>query len=266
MESVRPPAVAGAFYPADPDVLRNTVDELVADAVVPAVDVAARIFIAPHAGYVYSGPTAAVAYRLLVDMADPPRRIVVVGPSHFVPIDGVAGTADSAFRTPLGEAPVDEDLRARAGVEASAGAHAGEHSLEVQLPFLQRVLGEFSLLPLVTGRVDYRQVAEVLDGLIGDGVLGVISSDLSHYLDYDTAVRRDERSAVAITSLAADDLAWDDACGVTGVQAALVVASARGWLCRLLDLRNSGDTAGDRSRVVGYGAFVLGPPSEAEGS
>ena len=265
MDSVRPPAVAGAFYPADPDVLRTTVDDLVGDAVVAALDISPRLVIVPHAGYVYSGSTAAAAYRLLQDLTDLPRRIVLVGPSHFVPFAGMAGSGDTAFRTPLGDVRLDDDLVARAALEPNPGAHAGEHSLEVQLPFLQRVLGEFSFLPLLTGRIEYQRAAEVLDGLLDDGVVGVISSDLSHYLDYETAVQRDERTAAAITALAPDDLGWDDACGVTGVQAALAVAASRSWACRLLDIRNSGDTAGDRARVVGYGAFAIGPRVRSEG-
>jgi AmmeMemoRadiSam system protein B len=145
-------------------------------------------------------------------------------------------------------------------VRPNPAAHAGEHSLEVQLPFLQIVLARFSVLPLLTGDVAPDAVAEVLEAALrGDDVVGIVSSDLSHYLDYDSARNRDLRTAAAITELRPADVSPEDACGRTGVQAALVLARRKGWACRLLDLRSSGDTAGSRDRVVGYGAFVLGP-------
>ena len=247
--------MAGAFYDAEPERLRRDVARMLEAAGVPEADVEPRMLIVPHAGLVYSGQVAAVAYRLLPEVS----RIVLVGPSHFVAFGGVAAPEAEAFATPLGEVPIDVELEARAGVVTSAEAHAREHSLEVQLPFLQQLLGEFTMLPLLTGEVPPTQVGDVLDGLLADGVFGVISSDLSHYLDYDEARRRDQRTAAAITGLRSEALVWDDACGRVPIQAALIVARRRGWQCRLLDLRNSGDTAGSRRRVVGYGAFALGP-------
>ncbi len=267
MTTVRPPAVAGAFYPADPDELTGTVRRLLTAASPPEVDVDPKILIVPHAGYVYSGPVAATAYRLLEDEETRDRfdRVALVGPSHFVRFVGVATPAVDALDTPLGRIPTDSELTSAAhGFDVTVAypeAHAREHSLEVQLPFLQVVLDGFSLLALATGDVAPEAAAGVLDQAVSvPGVLGVVSSDLSHYLDHRSARRRDAATADAITRLRPYDLTWDDACGRTAVQAALLVASWRGWRCRLLDLRTSGDTAGPRDRVVGYGAFVLGPP------
>lgn len=264
MGSVRPPAVAGTFYPARAEALRSAVDHLLAEAEPAEVDVNPRLLIVPHAGYIYSGPVAACGYRLLQAMSGPRRRVVLVGPSHFVAVSGVATAGVSELETPLGLVSVDGDLSAAAEahpvVMVVPQAHAREHSLEVQLPFLQRALGEFTVLPLLTGEVDPKAVAEVLDeALDGDGVTAVISTDLSHYLDAASARRRDAATADAVTALRPQDLEWDDACGRTGLQAALLVAQSRGWACRLLDLRNSGDTAGPSDHVVGYGAFAAGP-------
>jgi hypothetical protein len=147
-----------------------------------------------------------------------------------------------------------------AAVIVEPAAHSREHSLEVQLPFLQVALGEFTALALTTGDIAPDAAAAVLDDLIDEpGVLGVVSSDLSHYLDHEAACRRDNRTAQAIVGLRFEDLAPDDACGRTAVQAALLVARQREWACRLLALGNSGDTGGPRQRVVGYGSFVIGP-------
>jgi AmmeMemoRadiSam system protein B len=258
MGITRPPAVAGSFYPADGETLSDTVDGLLDDAVPPELDVDPRMLIVPHAGYIYSGPVAATGYRLLFRSVTPPRRIVLLGPSHFTPLQGVAASGVDSFRTPLGDVAVD--AAPSAGVVADPAAHQGEHSLEVQLPFLQVILADFTVLPLLAGNIPPDATADVLAEILDQTKgFGVISSDLSHYLDYDSARIRDERTAKAITELRAQDMQWDDACGLTAVQAALLVARRRGWQCRLLDLRNSGDTAGDKQRVVGYGAFAIGP-------
>jgi len=264
MGSVRSPAVAGAFYPADAEALRAAVDELLAAGEPAQVDVDPVLLIVPHAGYDYSGPVAATAYRLLRAMPEPKRRVVLVGPSHFVAVSGVATPGVTGLETPLGVAAVDGELTAAAEahpvVAPGPAVHAREHSLEVQLPFLQRVFGELTVLPLLTGEVGYQEVAAVLDEALGaGGVMAVISTDLSHYLDTSAARRRDAATAAAIVDLRPEDLEWDDACGRTGLQAALLVARSRGWACRLLDLRNSGDTAGPMEQVVGYGAFAVGP-------
>lgn len=264
MATVRPAAVAGSFYPADADELRVLVERYLTAQPTTEIDITPAMIIVPHAGYVYSGSIAASAYRMLAAMQDPPRRVLLIGPSHFTQFTGIATPGVDGLATPLGVAPVDRGLIATAEAYESVAplpsAHSREHSLEVQLPFLQIALGDFTVAPLLTGDVTPGTVADVLDGLIASSdIIGVISSDLSHYLDYDTARRKDTRTAGAITGLRPQDIAWDDACGRIGVQAALLVAQRRRWRCRLLDLANSGDTAGFPDRVVGYGAFALGP-------
>ncbi len=264
MATVRPAAVAGAFYPADPAVLRRSVGDLLDDGSPGKPAIRPNLLIVPHAGYAYSGPVAASAYRLIRGVGDTLRRVVLVGPSHFVAHSGLATPGVDALETPLGEVPVDPELTASAHTSPIVGpdpaVHAEEHSLEVQLPFLQVVLGEFTALALLTGDVALEAVADALDeAIVADDVIGIVSSDLSHYLDYETARIRDTRTAAAITELRPADLSPDDACGRTAVQGALVLARRRGWICRLLDLRNSGDTAGSTDRVVGYGAFAIGP-------
>jgi len=258
MGVVRPAAAAGSFYPGSADQLSRQVDRLLTEADPPATDLDPAMLIVPHAGYVYSGPVAATAYQLLSGVEPRPRRIIAMGPSHFVPFAGIAAPDAHALQTPLGLVAVDPMVPPT--VTQNAGAHAREHSLEVQLPFLQHILDAFTVLPLVTGSVEPETAAAVLDDALDRaGAFGLISSDLSHYHDYATASRRDERTAQTIIRLEPDELRWDDACGITAVQAALLVARKRNWQCRLLDLRNSGDIAGNHDRVVGYGAFALGP-------
>jgi AmmeMemoRadiSam system protein B len=263
LSSTRLPAVAGSFYPSDPQELRDSIGGLLTATPLPEAVVELRLLIVPHAGYAYSGPVAATAYRLLQAL-DGPRRVVVVGPSHFVHFFGLATPGVENFTTPLGVVPVDADLTARAEFHSSVGpnrtAHEREHSIEVQLPFLQVVLKEFTVVALLTGSVEPTTVAEVLGALMDDeGVVGLVSSDLSHYLDYDAARVRDERTARAMMEKRPEQLARGAACGRVGVQAALLLARQEGWVCSLLDLRSSGDTAGRRDVVVGYGAFAIGP-------
>lgn len=258
---IRQPAVAGSFYPSDSDRLRASVEGMMAAAPVREPVGEPRLLIVPHAGYIYSGPVAATAYRLL----DPgTRRLVVVGPSHFVGFAGLATPGVEGLATPLGVVPVDAQLTATVeshhSVAPNRTAHAREHSIEVQLPFLQVLLEEITVLALLTGSVDPTIVAEVLEDLVSSGeVIALVSSDLSHYLEYQTARERDERTARAIVARQFEDLAFGDACGLTGVQAALLVARRKGWECSLLDLRSSGDTAGGLDSVVGYGSFAIGP-------
>ena len=260
---IRSPAVAGTFYPSDPEELRDSVAGMVAEASVHPPEVEPRILIVPHAGYLYSGPVAAIAYQVLKTTARP-RRLVVVGPSHFVAFPGLATPGVKGLATPLGVVAVDEELTAIAeaheAVAANRTAHAREHSVEVQLPFLQVVLGQVTVLTLLTGDTEPETVAQLLRGLLSvDSVLAIISSDLSHYLGYDAARARDSRTAGAIVALRPDDIRWGDACGLVGLQAALLVANQENWECSMLDLRSSGDTAGARDSVVGYGSFVIGP-------
>ena len=262
--TIRPAAVAGTFYPGNAADLASAVSECLANArgAVPAV--APKAIIAPHAGYVYSGPIAANAYALLAPLAGRVCRVVLAGPAHRVYVRGLAVPSTTAFTTPLGTVPLDvaaiESIRGMPGVEVSDAAHAREHSLEVQLPFLQAVLGEFKLVPLVVGDMTPAAMAAVFEKLWGgDETLVVVSSDLSHYLPYEAARARDGATARSILDLQAT-LDPEDACGAAPVNGLLELARRRGLTPRLLDLRNSGDTAGDRDRVVGYAAFAFDEP------
>lgn len=260
---VRPPAHADRFYPADPDRLRSSVLEMLAQAKSNGGP-APKALIAPHAGYIYSGPIAASAYARLKPARNAIRRVVLVGPSHFSLFEGLAAPATEAFETPLGFVPLDREAIATASampqVCISEKIHEPEHSLEVHLPFLQTVLSDFALVPLLVGHADEKRVGEVINALWGgQETCIVISSDLSHYLDYATATARDRQTARAIESLRGDLLDDQSACGREAIKGLLYVARRRRLQCRTVDLRNSGDTAGPRDRVVGYGAFLFEP-------
>ncbi|MFQ5744451.1 MAG: AmmeMemoRadiSam system protein B [Acidobacteriota bacterium] len=266
MSKLRRPAVAGLFYPAEAAELRGTVagylEQARERAPGPQDAERPRALIAPHAGYVYSGPIAASAFVRLEPFGEQIRRVLLLGPSHFVPLRGLATAGVEAFSTPLGDVAVDQPaetrLSALAQVIVKEAAHAREHSLEVELPFLQTVLGSFELVALVTGEVEDEEVAEVIDELADDGdTLVVVSSDLSHYHDYDTARGLDGATASAIEELRPDRLGEGSACGRAGIRGLLVAAHRWGLSARAVDLRNSGDTAGPRAEVVGYGAFVF---------
>jgi AmmeMemoRadiSam system protein B len=259
---IRPPAVAGLFYPERAAELAGLVQGYVRDAGSPAGG-APKAIIAPHAGYVYSGAIAGSAYAALASRRGEIERVVLLGPAHRVALRGLAAPEATAFATPLGEVPLDREALERVlalpQVCALDGPHALEHSLEVQLPFLQELLGGFALVPLVVGDASAAEVAEVLDLLWGgDETLVVVSSDLSHYHDYDTARRMDAKTSRAIEALEPDAIGFDDACGRIPVQGLLLAARARGLRVQALDVRNSGDTAGPRDAVVGYGAYAVG--------
>jgi hypothetical protein len=262
VQRVRPAAVAGAFYPADPARLEAMVRGYLAAARREEMGLPPKALIVPHAGYVYSGPVAASAYALLAAVAPRIRRVVLLGPSHRVPFAGLAASSATHFETPLGLVPLDREAVARAlalpQVSVLDRAHAGEHSLEVQLPFLQCVLGDFHLVPFAVGEASDAEVAEVLERLWGgEETLVVISSDLSHYHAYDEARRLDGETTRAIESLDGDALEWESACGRVGVRGLLALARRLRLRPQTLDVRNSGDTAGPRDRVVGYGAYVV---------
>lgn len=259
MTTIRPPAVAGMFYPGDPAVLARDVDAMLALA--HREEMRPKALIAPHAGYIYSGPVAASAYALLAPIARQIHRVVLLGPTHRVAVRGLALPGADGFATPLGVVELDSAAIKRIAhlpqVVVSPQAHALEHSLEVQLPFLQSVLPEFKLLPLAVGMASGEEVAEVLELLWGGPeTLIVISSDLSHYHPYDTASRLDQSTAEAILRLSCK-LSHEQACGGTPVNGLLLAAQRHHLAAHLLDLRNSGDTAGDKARVVGYGAFAF---------
>ena len=261
--AVRMPAVAGLFYPGNAASLATDIDALLAEAVSPGQPAAPapKALIAPHAGIIYSGSVAARAYALMVPFAKTIRRVVLLGPSHRVAIRGLAVPEAGAFATPLGTVVIDTQALAAAlelpQVIHHNAAHAAEHSLEVHLPFLQRVLPDFTIVPFVVGYATPDEVTAVLDLLWGGPeTLVLVSSDLSHYHAYADAQRRDRHSVDDILHLRLL-LDHEQACGATPINGLVEVARRRGLKPSLLDLRNSGDTAGDRSRVVGYASFAF---------
>ena len=263
---VRPAAVAGFFYPADPQELRRVVQGCLAEGRGRLADLRLgrpKALVAPHAGYVYSGPIAGTAFAAIERYADAIRRVVLLGPSHRVAFRGLALSSAQSFSTPIGEIALDPQAGARlAGmplVRVLDAAHAEEHSLEVELPFLQEMLRDWVLLPICAGDANADEVALVIEALWGgDETLVLVSSDLSHYLDYETARRRDAAASAAIEALRPEGLDADSACGRVPLRGLLVAARAHGLAARTLDLRSSGDTAGSRDRVVGYGAYAFG--------
>ena len=262
MNATRPAAVAGLFYPADRQGLARELVRLMGDTH-PHLHAAPKALIGPHAGYVYSGPIAASAYARLAPAREVITRVVLLGPTHRVPVRGLALPAAERFATPLGPVEIDQAavkrLRALPHVVVSDEAHALEHSLEVHLPFLQHVLGEFKLVPLAVGDAAPEEVAGVLEALWGGPeTLILVSSDLSHYLPYSDAVSVDRATCEAILTLRTD-LDHEQACGATPVCGLTLAAQRRGLRPELIDVRNSGDTAGDKSRVVGYASFAFYP-------
>jgi len=262
---VRSPAVAGLFYPRDPDELRAAVARHVAAAPPAPDDVVPKAVIAPHAGYRYSGPTAGAAYRAVAPLRGRIERVVVAGPAHRVPVQGVGVSTAQAWRTPLGDVDLDVDT-CRALVDegravAADDAHRPEHSIEVHLPFLVEVLGPVALIPLVVGRCPPAAVAEALARVWGgEETLVVVSSDLSHYLDDATARARDQRTRRAILEGRAGDIGPYDACGCVPVAGLMLTARERDMVPRTLAVATSADASGDTRRVVGYGSFGFGPP------
>ena len=258
MTMIREPAVAGQFYPGNASELCATI-RMFFEEVQGEEGPAPKALIVPHAGYIYSGPVAATAYARLRPYREQYTRVILLGPCHRVAVRGLALSGAEVFRTPLGDVPLDQDAIAdltTPEVRVIDATHQFEHSIEVHLPFLQTVIESFSLVPLVVGDATRETVAEVIDALWGGPeTLIVISSDLSHYLRYDAARTRDKATCQAIESLQAHSIDHDDACGATPIGALLISAKQRGMKVTTLDLRNSGDTAGDRNRVVGYGSW-----------
>lgn len=263
MHPVRQPTVAGAFYPGQGQALAGTVASLLAtartqtDSAIPSP----KALIVPHAGYIYSGPMAARAYAQLAAARSTIRRVVLLGPVHRVPVRGLALPGAAAFATPLGEIQVDQEavasLTALRQVVVSPAAHALEHSLEVQLPFLQSVLEHFTLVPLAVGDATPAAVAQVLETLWGGPeTLIVISSDLSHFLPYAAARNIDTETVESILTLQGH-LTHEQACGGTPINGLLLAARRHHLQPHLLGLCNSGDTAGDKQRVVGYTSIAF---------
>jgi len=259
---IRQPAVAGMFYPDSPARLRNDLSAMLDSAASRNLDPASiKALVVPHAGYMYSGPIAATAYKLLSSRRQQIRRVVLLGPSHRIPFRGLAIPTAGQFRTPLGDIELDlpalEAIESLPGVERRDDAHTWEHSLEVQLPFLQTVLEDFVLVPIVVGGARPETVAEVLETLWGgDETLIVISSDLSHYLPYEQARETDSRTTRQIEQRQ-ETIVGNQACGCHPLNGLLRLANRKGLRVETLDLRNSGDTAGSRDRVVGYGSYAV---------
>ncbi len=264
--SVRCAAVADLFYPGDARALLSYVSKAVDEAALQLPDTLTKpkAIIVPHAGYVYSGSVAACAYAALLG-ADF-NRVILLGPAHRLAFYGMALAAVDAFATPLGDVVVDADafeqVLALPEVQINDAAHAQEHALEVQLPFLQTVLDEFAVLPVCVGSVKQDAVAQLIESLWGDErTLFVISSDLSHFHPYDEAVELDQHS-VAMVLAGEGSLNHEQACGATGINAWMLVAARHGLSSQLLNYRNSGDTAGDKQRVVGYASIAFFEPGE----
>ncbi len=263
--SIRPPHWAGSFYPENPDHLRSLIGDLHRQALADKVDLGSaelRALILPHAGYIYSGLTAAHGTILIQDQHF--KTVFLLGPAHHVGVAGTAVSHAASYRTPLGDIPLSPlggqlqeshpDL-----FQENIASEQAEHSLEVILPFLQEALGDFSLVPLVVGQTDTERTAQALAPFIGDDALVVISSDLSHFLDYDSAVDKDRHTLNTILDMDRAALRYNDneACGMVGILILLNLARLKKWHPRLLHYANSGDTAGDRDRVVGYGAIAF---------
>ena len=264
MPQIREPAVAGLFYPDDPLLLQQQMEQFLSTEA--PVTACPKALIVPHAGYIYSGPVAATAYAQLLPMRERIERVVLLGPAHRVGFRGLAATSALYFSTPLGVIRIDQDAMEEIlllpQVHVLDEAHRQDHSLEVQLPFLQEVLRKsFSLIPLVVGEANTHEVAEVIEKLWGGPeTLILISSDLSHYQDYATARRLDRNTAHAIEQLNPEAIDEHQACGRNPIRGLLLAAKHHNICPHRLDLRNSGDTAGTRDRVVGYGAWAFSDP------
>ena len=262
MPSIRKAAVAGQFYPDDPAQLKTMVRQFLAETTPTMPTAQPKALIAPHAGYIYSGSAAAAAFSRLLPFREEITRIVLLGPSHRVGFNGLAVSSADYFQTPLGDIGIDQASIRQAlslpQVSLMDEAHELEHSIEVELPFLQEALDDFTLVPIVVGNADSQSVSEVLEMLWGDdSTLIVISSDLSHFLDYNTAQKRDEKTCESIENLSPNSIDYDDACGRNPIKGLLVSAKKHCLSVTTLVLCNSGDTAGDKNRVVGYGSWVL---------
>ncbi len=264
-QNIRQAAVAGMFYPSAPGELASTISALFQTAAAESgadKSLCPKAIIAPHAGYIYSGPTAAMAYQCLQACHKQYNKVVLLGPSHRVAVNGLALSSADTYQTPLGVIPLDIDtIKALATYDfASINdlAHRDEHSLEVHLPFLQSTLDEFSLVPIVVGEINPENIAKILDRFENEPhTLIVISTDLSHFHEYNEARQRDQNTSTAILNYDYNAIGYHDACGRNPVNGALYWAQQHHHPIKLIDIRNSGDTAGDKDRVVGYAAYHI---------
>lgn len=263
IHQTRAAAVAGTFYPLDENTLKSDIQRYLKLAGENGTEIVTpKALVVPHAGYIFSGPIAASAYRHLIPLKQQIKRVVLLGPAHRTPFNGLALPEADTFSTPLGDIPIDhQGVQALANFDqviTSEQIHRNEHSLEVQLPFLQEVLDDFTLIPLVVGDANADEVAEVIKQLWGDEhTLIIISTDLSHYHKYNEAQQLDSSTSNAIINLKPELIDFEDACGRNGLKGLLTVATEKKLSVDLLDIRNSGDTAGDKERVVGYGAYAF---------
>ena len=262
MPNIRLPAVSGSFYPDNPEILKTMLEGYLQQVPALTADKVPKAMIVPHAGYIYSGEIAASAYARLLPKRSTIKRVILIGPSHRVGFIGLALSHAEAFKTPLGNIPLDtEAINALAKlpfVSYREQAHKHEHSLEVQLPFLQMTLDSFQLIPIVAGDCPAEQIEQVLELFYAqDDTLIVISSDLSHFHDYATAQRLDQETSEKIERLDYQHLDYESACGRVPISGLLALAKKQSLQLETIDLRNSADTAGDKSRVVGYGAYVI---------
>jgi len=257
----RPAAVAGMFYAADPQQLSSDVHHYLSQ-VRAETNLIPKAIIAPHAGHMYSGPVAASAYKLLEPFANKFKQVILLGPSHRVAFSGIATPDTDYFETPLGRIKINtlfcEKAEQLGFVQKNKLAHKDEHSLEVHLPFLQTLLSDFELTPFVVGDCNRDNVAKLLELFWGNNdTLFVISTDLSHFHNYEHATQQDLLTSNAIEALQPENIHYEDACGRNPLNGLLTQANQHRLNIKLLDLRNSGDTAGDKNRVVGYGAYVV---------
>jgi AmmeMemoRadiSam system protein B len=257
MDSIRKPAVAGTFYPDEPGELKEMVEKFLDEAEEKKIPGKLRALISPHAGYVYSGPVAAYAYKLL--QKEKFSKIILLGPTHFAAFFGAAQSGVDGWQTPLGIVEcgllkLDTEL-----FSTLQEVHAPEHSLEVQIPFLQVVMkNDFTIYPILIGDANHEKIAEALLDQIDDKTLIIASSDLSHYNPYEKAIKLDSLCNKVIPALDIDTMKESgDACGKSPILVLMHIAKKKGWGATLLDYRNSGDTAGSRDAVVGYGAYAF---------
>lgn len=258
---LRHPAVAGAFYPGDPEELRESIERMLEDAGDIEVNGELRALVEPHAGYVYSGPVAAFGYKLLKNYSKKVKKVFLIGPSHYAGFSGAVESGAETWRTPLGDVKVGsvrDKAKDKALFSVSERAHGPEHCLEVQVPFLQAVLGEFTLYPMLVSDAMPEALADELIRQLDDESIVIASSDLSHYHPYDEAKRRDSIANETVPALEIDAF-WQkgDACGKMPILVLMHIAKKKGWAGKLLDYRNSGDTAGPRDNVVGYGCYAF---------